>query len=354
MVKSGSLDISNVIVIGHEEAWGEYESGSKSDFDAYRKKEFFDRNNIEAKPIVSIDDVSSDNIQGNFIPMHLTNDAPSSAQKYLQILQALQKRKDVSWFGLYGVGTDGHIGEMQVHALGMQESLKRRHVYSDNIEHYSVERGAFQWKNNGKESDNDFHPESNIFWQRNTNKDIGRAVWQGYTSIKDVVSLGWREMIEQDTLILAFNDRGKSLAFQLALEGSLSGKIIDGNGDTTMEVAKDSGERGKILIDLENYALGLEEIGILKKGSVVENRESKSPSKIHDLFKVIYSSFDFIELSHDNPKYKEMWEFSNRYLGKTSPVSRLIKLRSMRGKETKLIATPEVIQDTPYEILLKE
>lgn len=348
MVEEG-LDISNVVVIGHEEAWGDYEPNSKSDFDAYRRREFFDRNKISVKTITSKEDVLKENFDGNFVPMHLTEDADSSASRYMQILQALKKRKDTISFGIYGVGTDGHIGEIQPHAMGREESLKRRHAYADNIEHYSVERGAFQWK---KEQEEDFYPENNIFWQRGAKQEVGRAVWQGYANIESVMSLGWREMIDQDTLVLVFNDKSKSLAFALALEGSFSGDVKDNQGKVALEINKNSGEGPGILADLEKYAIQLEEKGILKKGSV--SGSSQLPSNIHGLFKMIYKAFDDMNVSHDDPKYKELWGFTNRYLGKMAPVSQLIKLRSIRGKKTVMIATPGVVKDTKYDVLLKE
>lgn len=340
------LDVSNVIVVGHEEAWGTYEPGGKSDFDAYRKKEFFERNHIPIQEIASTDALTEDHIAGNFMPMHLSEDPEEAASHYAEILHSLHGRPDVSSLALYGVGTEGHIGELQVHSLGREDSSSRKNVYVDDLQNYSVEKGAFRWSDNN----GGFHPEDNIFWQRGeTTTDVGRAIWQGYKGMEKIMGLGWRETLHNDHFILALNDGSKSLAFQLALEGSVDGTLVDKHGQDTMNIHRQKGEGETILPDLEQFALELEALGALPKGTTEDNRQSQDALKCDNLFKKIYSALDAVVANADDPRYEKMWTFANRYIGKRAPVARLVRLRTLLGMKTTIVATPEVVRGTAYE-----
>ena len=52
-LRDGSASLDDVIVAGHEEAWGPFEPGSKSDLDAYRRN-LLERNGIEPIPITDV------------------------------------------------------------------------------------------------------------------------------------------------------------------------------------------------------------------------------------------------------------------------------------------------------------
>lgn len=365
-IEKGELNFSNVIVMGHEEVWrsdeaeeanqdipntyvenAKLDTHRKKKFDNFRRKEILENNNIDVKPITQIEEVSKEKIEGNFIPMHLSNDPKKAVEKYSQIVNKLVDREDVKMIGVYGVGTDGHIGEIQIQTMGRKSSSERKHVYSDPRENYSIEKGSFRWQ---KDNSKEFNPEENIFWQRKDNeeKNVGRTMFDS------VVGLGWKEMLKNDKLILAFNDQSKALAFKLAIEGSIDGEIKDKEGKVIKEIKRDKGEGEKIITDLEKYAIKLEKEGILEKGTVDKNRKSNDALRCRGLFKAIYEKLDEVNASYDDPRYQEMWKFTNRYIGKRAPVSRLIRMRSILGKETEIVATPQVIKGTEYEELIKK
>ncbi len=347
MVKDG-LDVSNVIVVGHEEAWGTYEPGSKSDFDAYRKKEFFERNHLPIQLIESTDPLTEQDIEGNFVPMHLSDNPDDAASRYSEILHALHDRDDVASLALYGVGTEGHIGELQIHSLGREDSRARKNVYVEDLQNYSVEKGAFRWS----DEQGGFHPEDNIFWQRGeATSDVGRAIWQGYKGMEKIMGLGWKETLDNDHFILALNDESKSLAFQLAMEGSMDGTLVNNEDQEAMKLKREKGEGEAILDELEDFALELEKAGVLPAGTVEKNRASQKKLKSGKLFEAIYHALDTIEAKSDDPRYERMWAFANRYIGKRAPVSRLIRLRTLLGMKTTIVATPEVVKGTAYEKL---
>lgn len=374
MADKGNVAMDNVIVMGHEEAWGTFQKGSKSDFDAYRRN-FLTENHQSVSEIRTIDQVSGAEISGNFIPMHLQeadrNDFPEgdegiklfrqaesqaaaeSAQQYGQLIDSIQKRDDVYTLGLYGVGTDGHIGEVQISAMGKEATKDRRSFYADSLENYSVEHGLFYWqKDTPQGKDDEFHPDNNVFWKRGAaeGEAVGRAVWQGYADIHEGVGIGWKEMLREDEIVLAFNNESKQLAFQLAMEGSLDGSITsDSSGESVMDIERDKGEGENVLPDLEAFALSLEDEGVLEAGAVERNKHDNGQS--HGLFKAIYEALNKKEYVAEDPEYKELWKFVNRYIGKRAPVSRLIRMRALLGKKTELVVTPEVVKGTNFEKL---
>lgn len=361
MVEKGELDLSNVIVIGHEEAWGDFQPGDHSDFDAYRKKEFFTRNNLDIEPITDIQQVSGEEIKGNFVPMRQSDNVTEAIAKYRQLLVGLKKREDTVFFGLYGVGKDGHIAEIQSQNMGVADTNERLETYQIDINDYSIERGAFRWSD---ESGEGFRPEDNIFSDRKKmsepDVEVGRAQTAGYTGIKYAAGLGWKVMISEDTIIIAYNGSSKKLAFELTIEGSFSGPIVDDNGETVTKVKADYGEGENIYHDLEQYVKKLIAEGVLneeKVDKIMTEAESSSKwagLKCRGLFRAIYSGFDDLMLEGSDPRYQELWKFTNRYIGKRSPVARLVKMRALAGRKTELVITPTDLEGTRFEELVSE
>lgn len=348
MVKSGELDLSNVIVIGHEEAWGNFQPGDKSDFDAYRKREFFERNGITAQPIVQEDQVEGERIEGNFLPMRQSNNASEAIDKYKMLLEDLRKRDDVTFFGLYGVGKDGHIAEIQPNNMGVEDSMSRLATYLIDIHDYSVESGQFRWKN----EDGGFHPEDNVFSNREKRKsegaEVGRAAASGYTGIKEAAGIGWMDMVREESMVIAYNGSSKKLAFELTIDGSFDGRIVDSQGDKVVDVEASYGEGEDIYSDLENYAQELIDEGILSQAKVSEKISQAGGLRCRALFQAIYESFDEIELPAADSKYQEVWKLTNRYLGKRSPVATLVKFRALAGRKTELVIMPQDLKDTKF------
>ncbi|MDO8489996.1 MAG: hypothetical protein Q7S47_01095 [bacterium] len=186
------LDLSGVIIIGHEEAWGSYASGSHSDFDGYRKREFFERNTIPVREIRNTHQLEGDAVDGNFIPMHQNDDPGQAAVHYGELLRRLEQRDDIRFFGLYGVGTDGHIGEVQIGAQGVEQSAKRSRPYVDKLQDYSFESAdaqLFRWNNEQGE----FLPYDNVFWERQSTSDVGRAARENYGGMECIMGIGWKD-----------------------------------------------------------------------------------------------------------------------------------------------------------------
>jgi 6-phosphogluconolactonase/glucosamine-6-phosphate isomerase/deaminase len=356
LINERSVDLDNIIVIGHEEAWGTYEKGGHSDFDNHRRKNFFAANNLPIKEITTERQLAKDELDGNFLPMHLNEDAQDSAEKYQQLLSSLRQRNDVIFFGFYGVGEDGHIGEIQIGSLGWEETGKRKNVFANNIQDYSFETDApqlFRWQN----EEGDFRPEDNVFWERQTDgQDSGRAIRDNYRGIQTIVGLGWREMLRQEKMILAFNDRNKGFAFRLALEGLSSGDIANQKDEVAIQVEQNKGIGKNILPELEALAKELEGNGILPGGIVEQNRNLVGGLKCQVLFKEIFKALDRVgaKTTDEAKYYQRAWSLINNYIGRRSPVSRLLKLRSFLNRPTEIVATPEVIRGTKYEALADE
>lgn len=352
MIKEGAVDLSNVIVIGHEEAWGTYEKGSHSDFDNSRKVKLFGDNNISVQEICSPEQVLAAD-PGNFVPMHLSESIAEAATLYGEILKKLRARTDVTFFGFYGVGTDGHIGEMQIGALGKEATRERMESYPDAVKDYSFESGMpelFRWQ----DKDGNFRAEDNVFWERGAKKDeTGRAARENYGGMEAIMGIGWREMLRQEDMLIAFNKANKQLAFELALEGSFSGSVLDENGEEILKIERNKGEGEAILSDLRELALELEEQEILEKGTVGKNQQSQGELKCHKLFQAVYKALDEkgAKVSDSGGYYQKIWELLNRYIGKRAPISRLIRLRALLGKPTELVYTTEVVQGTKFEVL---
>lgn len=352
LVKQGRVDLSDVIVIGHEEAWGTYAPGSHSDFDAYRRDRFFTRNGLPVSEMTDPEKLRQPVIEGNFLPMHLGDDPQAAAQQYGEMLEALRDRDDIVFFGLYGVGTDGHIGEMQMGAMGRDPSFQHRKSYADSVQDYSFESAApqlFRWQDESGQ----FRPEDNLFWQRG-HTDAGRAERENYGGMQAIIGLGWRDLLRQDRMVLAFNNEQKQLAFRLAMEGTFSGEVRDSQGQSLMHVSQERGEGEAILPELAEMGLILEERGELAAGTVDAVLTSGESLKCGRLFSEIYRALDSAgaRVTDAGRPYQWLWELANRYIGKRAPVTRLLRLRSLFGRPTELVATPEVVKGTPYEVLL--
>lgn len=339
-LKQGTVSLSNVVFTGHDEAWGSYQSGSKSDFDNFRR-ELLEKNGIEVTPITSIEQVTAKKLEGNFLPMHQNQDPKQAMVQFGGLYSTLQKRDDILSVGLYGVGTDAHVGEMQTQDQGLQISMKQRNVYVASLTHYSVEDGSFYWRND----EGGFHPEDNIFWTREEKEgeDSGRAALEGYTGIDYIMGLGWRQLLGLDVMLLTFNNESKSLALNLAIEGSIDGVITTEDGSVVERIQWNKGEGEGILADLRAY---VEELG----ADVPDMQNAHLKADL--LFRAAYGKLHEEKASADDPRYRQLWEFANRYLGKRAPLSRLLRLRTLLGKETVIIATPETFKHSNHEALL--
>ena len=78
---------------------------------------------------------------------------------------------------------------------------------------------------------------------------------------------------------------------------------------------------------------------------------------IHDAllepeYSIIYGALDQQQATADNPIYAKMGEFTNRYVGRRSPLGQFIRMRALFGRKTTIVATPEVIKGTRFYILL--
>ena len=356
LYNDGEIDLNHIIVLGHEEVWGNYEKGDKSDFDSYRKREIFENNDLAVIPITDAKEVEGNSeINGNFIPLHLADDAGSASQKFSEIMKALRQRDDVYFLGLYGVGTDGHVGEIQINSMGISPTIKRMESYDEDIINYSYERGQFKWWN---KDENSFHQEDNIFWKRGVKageEDVGRAIWQGYSGIQEGIGIGWRDLLNEDEVLLVFNNSSKQLAFKLALEGSFSGQIKDSERNEIMQIEKEKGEGELILPNLIEFAKELSGNKLINDDEF-EIVISKPNLRCREILKLIYKFLDSVDASLDDDNYRKIyekiWILINRYIGKRSPIGRLIEMRSLFGKSTKIIATNDVVKGTTYEQLL--
>lgn len=364
------LNGDRLIVMGHEEAWGTYKPGSHSDFDGARKRVLED-NQIPVQAVSTVG-LAKHPIQGNFISMHIhevkredfpadeagekdfyaaeAKAARTSASEHAEVVKILRERPDTVSLGFYGVGTDGHIDEMQTNMMGREESFGKRESYHEPHITYSVEKGLLFWKKDG----DGYHTEDNILWKRGAGKDepVGRAIWQDYPSVHEISALGWRHLLRLDDMIVAFNSKSKSLAFDLAMSGSMTGSVTDMHGEKAMDIERAKGEGEAILTDLREYVRGLEKDGLVPAGTVEKNEAlPKGAPKCGPLFAAVYEALDSIEADASNPQYEKMWEFANRYIGKRAPISRLVRMRALVGKKTELVLTPEVIKGTKYETL---
>lgn len=351
LIESGKVDLSNVIVIGHEEAWGTFARGSHSDFDYYRRERLTD-NKLAVHEIVDPAQVKGNDLQGNFVPMHLTADPEESARRYADIISALHQREDVVFFGLYGVGVDGHFGELQVGAIGKDAISRRQYTYADDARGYSFDSEdplLFRWLN----EDGGFRPEDNLFWERAATdpKEVGRAARDDYRGIERIVGLGWREILEEESMLVAFNHGDKGLAFALAMEGSLSGTIRDQSGRILLKIEQDRGEGEDIFSELDSFGKELEAAQILEGGTTERIATSKKPFKSTLLIREMYKALDNkgARVTDGEQYYQRIWAFINRYVGRRAPVSCLLRWRALLGKETEMVITPEVVKGTKYE-----
>jgi 6-phosphogluconolactonase/glucosamine-6-phosphate isomerase/deaminase len=354
--ESGDFHPEDLIVIGHEEAWGPYEKDGKSDFDAYRERELFTNLDAQPKSITSIYDVSGKRVEGNIAPMHLDDNPEVAAKEYAEILKALHAREDVQSFGLYGVGEDGHIGEIQMGGQGVMSYAKRKNVYVDDISTYSMDDSYAQLYRL-QSNDGEFLPHDNVFSERGSSEDVGRIAREGYGGIEKIVGLGWQEMLRLDTMMMVFNNKQKLPAFEAAIKGTYDGKIKSKDGVDLHSIKSETGEGEKIYDDLVAVARRVEESGFVAVGTIekfVSSNEGTS-LKCGRLFQELYASLEKnnINVDDDGEYYQDLWKMLNRYIGKRLPVATLISMRALANKRTELIVLPEVIRDTEFEHLAK-
>jgi hypothetical protein len=134
------------------------------------------------------------------------------------------------------------------------------------------------------------------------------------------------------------------------MEGAVDG-VLRRDGKEVITLQRDSGEGEAIWDDLVNYGRELEREGKLASGIVDKIADSKESLKCGLLYRAIYKALDEREAKFDDEIYVKMGEFTNRYVGKRSPLSQLMRMRALLGRKTTIVATPEVVKDTPYEFL---
>lgn len=359
----------NVVFMGHEEAFGPYEPGTASDFDDHRRR-IVKSLGVEEVGIKNESQVKGDAIDGNFIPMHQVNAdlsatdrklaeyeaALESAARYQEIVSALRARNDVVFLGLYGVGTDGHVGEQQINKMSLEERAQRQQAFVYPIEDNSVEYGLFHWLSD----DNQFHPENNEMWVRNLmpGQKHGRTATQtegygegGYgDGAEYFMGLGWLDMVTLDHLVLVFNSSSKALALSLVLAGSYDGMIKDDFGIELKQVKADLGEGENIFIDLRSLKNKLITSGLMKK-NILETEKEQNISACHKIFQEIYDSLNENGVSANNPIYQELWNLWNRFYGKQAPIAVLVRERMTLGKKTTIVTSTEVVTDSKHKNL---
>lgn len=381
-VQAGSVDMSRVVFMGHEEGWGTIKPGSIVDFEGDRMNAI-ESFGVEVQPIESTDQISGEQIQGNYMVMHLDENPRVAAVKFRDNLAALKARDDIVFLGIYGVGADGHVDEMQVDSMGIKARTERSEVFyekpapdqpdapprigqrddelgkvlpEEGFSPNSWERGFHKWRKPGAQDgdEDEFLPGNNVFNYRGkpTDELFGRPADQdpNFGSVDEIIGLGWRDLFREEEMIFLFNNPGKKLAFQLALEGSFSSEIQE-DGKTIMEVDLDRGEGEKILPQVKEFAAELTRQGLL------DVTECQDADKVSDVFRAIYLGLDQIEASSKDekyePVYEQMWRYMNDYVGRRAPLSRLIKLRHMMGRKSELVVVPEAIAGTKYETLMR-
>jgi len=343
---NGELDLTGVVFMGHEIAFGDPEPDGPVDYEKYRRKVFKDSLGVDIQEITDPHQVESGEIQGNYISMNSDpSSAEESAKRYDEIIHALHDRKDVQFVGLYGVGTDGHVAEIQSNTLTGAADYDTQHGYSYPITWNSDVMGAVRVPG---DADREFH---NNMWKPGQE--------QSYKGGTDLIGPGWEDLLFHDEIVLAFNAQNKRFAFQSTIEGSVDAIVTeeatDGTQKTVMEMTKDHGKGEGIYDDLRNYAQNLEDVGFLQSGVVEAIDKSNELKKSKQLFRKIYSTLYEKEATVDDELYHDifenMWNFANDYLGKQTPVSVLVRLRTLLGLNTTIVAVPEVVQGTKYETL---
>lgn len=367
----------NLILMGHEAALG------TADFDTARANTLTSLGH-SVLPILSVREVSMQpDLAGNFIPMRLfdvkredypdgdegdkaywkaqDSAAEDSARLHTEIVRAVIARGDVASLGIYGIGKDGHIGEWQKKDMGLRSADDKKDGFVQPQESYSIEAGDFVWAEDNSGENN------NLYWKRGLKRGqaYGRAEWQaGYSGQDVVMGLGLRDMLALDHVVLAFNDESKSFVFQLAMEGSLDGTITKGR-KRIAQLHRDKGEGEGMWEEFANYGRVIEFDGLIEQGTVKSINEAivetaswkkdktERPEDLRCglLYRAIYKALDKEGIKADSPYYKDMWRFTNKYIGKRSPLGQLIRMRALLGKQTTIVATPEVVRGTPYESL---
>ena len=115
------------------------------------------------------------------------------------------------------------------------------------------------------------------------------------------------------------------------------------DGTEIERIQRSKGEGEGILTDLRAYVAQL--------GADAPDMRKSHP-KADLLFRAAYDKLHEDEASADDSRYRQLWELANRYLGKRAPLSRLLRLRTLLGKETVIVATPETFKYSNYKHFL--
>jgi 6-phosphogluconolactonase/glucosamine-6-phosphate isomerase/deaminase len=346
-ISSGELNLSGAVFVGHEIAFGAPDTDGPVDYERSRRKILEGTLGVKLHDITDPRQIGNGEIQGNYVAMnaHQGTDIADSAQRsadlYDQMLHALRARDDVAFIGVYGVGKDGHVAEIQTNTLTGAADYDTQHAYSYPITWNSDIRGAVKVPGDTKR---EFH---NNMW-----KPGDEPNYHGGTHL---VGPGWEDLLFHEDMILAFNDSGKKVAFASTIEGSVDAIVTNDTGESVMETIKDHGKGENIYSQLLEYAQTLVGEGLLMQDAVDGVDASDKPRKSKRLFKEMYASLYEkkdelgVELSHE--VFDNLWNFANEYLGKQTPVSVLVRLRTLLGLNTTIVATPEVVRNTKYEEL---
>ncbi len=345
-VERGALDLSGAVFVGHEAAFGNPTPESPVDYEGSRRKVLKELG-VKILEITDPKQVSNGEIRGNYISMNASKGnegertSDGSAKIYDQVLHALRGRDDVTFIGFYGVGTDGHIAEIQTNTLTGAAEYDTQHAFAYHITRNSDIRGAV-------------HVEGDTFqvFRNNMWKPDEPENYHGATHL---TGPGWEDLLFHDHMVLAFNNESKIFAFQSILEGSVDAIVTNDTQERVMAMRRDPGIGENIYGALKRYAGELVEKRLLREETVDTIDASDDPKKSKHLFREIYASLYanryILDEDQSHEIFEKMWGYANEYLGKQTPVSVLVRLRTLLGLDTTIVATPEVVQDTDYERL---
>ena len=355
-VKTGRVDPDKVIVTLKEDCWdhdGQHmPPGDVLDFRGKRIRGFHDVVGIEPQNA----QVSSDGeISGNILAPDYDM-SPEESVKYLnETWQALMKTGEVKGVNLSGVGEDLHAGEMQINKASAKEALPQRDWFIQDEQSYSRARGLFKWQ----KSQQEFYPNSNVFLELQedgTFESAGRA--KEYHGFGKILGVGWRALLNTEGgATFSFDTAKKALATRMALEGSFDGQVKKQNGEVVADIERDAGEGLGIMDDLMEFTEELSKEGILESGFVEEIRNRIKKKELYaivdDVLEQVYQAYEDQKILAKNDEQREkyfepIWRLVNKYVGKRSPLSALIRGLARNGVKIELVMTPEAAQELEF------
>ncbi len=361
MVAAGTFDINRIVITGHEVVYGEPETDM--DYEGYRRTVAEKTFGLTIDDIAELSQVTGSEIQGNFLPMHLVQvsreefasenafleaeqaAAKTAATHYDTLLHALAARSDVRIISLYGVGKDGHIAEIQPNTLTGAVDYDTDHTYVYSPRLNSKAAGTFPWTGDEHEYHNDMYTPQ---------PDDAELDDKGYKGARQLMGWGWQDLLLPEKLMIAFDSKSKSYAFQLTMEGSVDGVIMQ-DGQEVMKVEAQRGEGETLVGELLEYARGLDAAGFFTAANSEWLTTQSENLTCKQLFHLIHAELLNRKAQTEDQNFTEifikMWDFANRYLGKQAPVAVLVRLRSLLGLDTTIVAVPEVVKDTKYSAL---